>query len=481
MESAERPLFYARANRSRFLKELKEFIGMPSVSAQPQHAGEVKNCAIWLVEQLHKIGLSRALIFPTDRHPIVYGEWKGAPGSPTVLIYGHYDVQPVDPIKLWRTPPFEPTVLDGNLHGRGASDDKGQMFTHLKAIESCLCSSSRLSVNLKCLFEGEEEIGSPDLAGFIERNRRALAADVALISDTSMLGLNRPALTYSLRGQLAAEIEVTGPSRDLHSGNFGGAVHNPLQVLCEIIAGLHDRGGRVAIPGFYDLVRQPTGRERDLLRKTGPGDEQILHTAAVTSGWGDNRYTFYERVAVRPSLTINGISGGYAGPGGKGVIPSRALAKLSFRLVAEQDPEEMKALFRAHIARITPATVASVVHFHGSSWPAVVDRRHPALRAASLAYEKAFGRRPVLLRSGGSIPAVSIFQQALGIPTVLMGFGLPGDCIHAPNERFHLSNFYQGIETSIWFLNGVTRALRSRCGRERVRPSDRSRPEPSWP
>jgi acetylornithine deacetylase/succinyl-diaminopimelate desuccinylase-like protein len=475
MESAERPLFYARANRSRFLKELKEFIGMPSVSAQPQHAGEVKNCAIWLVEQLHKIGLSRALIFPTDRHPIVYGEWKGAPGSPTVLIYGHYDVQPVDPIKLWRTPPFEPTVLDGNLHGRGASDDKGQMFTHLKAIESCLCSSSRLSVNLKCLFEGEEEIGSPDLAGFIERNRRALAADVALISDTSMLGLNRPALSYSLRGQLAAEIEVTGPSHDLHSGNCGGAVHNPLQALCEIIARLHDRGGRVAIPGFYDRVRLPTGRERDFLRRTGPANERILRTAAVKSGWGDNAYTLYERVAVRPSLTINGISGGYAGPGGKGVIPSRALAKLSFRLVAGQDPREMEDLFRAHIARITPATVKSVVHFQGSSWPAVIDRRHPALRAASRAYQKAFGRRPMLLRSGGSIPAVSIFQRALGIPTVLMGFGLPGDRIHAPNERFHLSNFYRGIEASIWFLNEVTTALQSQGRGECVWLPDRNR------
>jgi acetylornithine deacetylase/succinyl-diaminopimelate desuccinylase-like protein len=347
MESVERPLVYARANRSRFLKELKEFIGIPSVSAQPQHAGDVKKCAIWLVKQLRKIGLTRALIFPTDRH--------------------------------------------------------------------------RLSVNLKCLFEGEEEIGSPDLTGFIEGNRRALAADVALISDTSMLGLNRPALSYSLRGQLAAEIEVTGPSHDLHSGNFGGAVHNPLQALCEIIARLHDRGGRVAIPGFYDRVRLPTGWERDFLRRTGPDDERIFRAAAVKSGWGDNAYTLYERVAVRPSLTINGISGGYAGAGGKGVIPSRALAKLSFRLVAEQDPREMEALFRAHIARITPATVRSVVHFHGSSWPAVIDRRHPALRAASQAYKKAFGRRPILLRSGGSIPAVSIFQQTLGIPTVFDG------------------------------------------------------------
>jgi len=478
MESVERPLCYARANRSRFLQELKEFIRIPSVSAQPQHAGDVKKCAIWLVRQLRKIGLNRALIFPTDRHPIVYGEWKGASGSPTVLIYGHYDVQPVDPIKLWRTPPFEATVLEGNLHGRGASDDKGQMFTHLKAVESCLRSSNGLSVNLKCLFEGEEEIGSPDLAGFIERNRRVLAADVALISDTSMLGFNRPGLSYSLRGQLAAEIEVTGPSHDLHSGNFGGAVHNPLQALCEIVARLHDGGGRVAIPGFYDRVRLPTGRERDFLRKTGPGNEQILRTAAVKSGWGDNAYTLYERVALRPSLTINGISGGYAGAGGKGIIPSRAAAKLSFRLVAEQDPREMEALFRAQIARITPTTVRSVVHFYGSSWPAVIDRQHPALRAASRAYKKAFGRRPILLRSGGSIPAVSIFQQALGIPTVLMGFGLPGDRIHAPNERFHLSNFYRGIETSIWFLHGVTTALRSRCRGECVRLLDRNPAEP---
>jgi acetylornithine deacetylase/succinyl-diaminopimelate desuccinylase-like protein len=462
MESVRRPLFYARANRSRFLKELKEFVRFPSVSVEPQHAGDVKKCALWLAEHLSKIGPARAQLIPTGRHPIVYGQWRGALQGPTILIYGHYDVQPVDPVREWATYPFKPVVKGKHLYGRGVSDDKGQLFIHLKAVESYFHSSQGLPVNLKCLFEGEEEIGSPHLTGFIERNRRALAADVAVISDTSMHGLDRPALSYSLRGQLAVELEVVGPHHDLHSGSFGGAVHNPLQALCEMIAQLHDRGGRVSIPGFYDRVGVPSKRERNRLRHTGRSNERILHDAAVPSGWGDRTFTTYERVTVRPSLTINGISGGYTGVGAKAVIPSRASAKLSFRLVAGQDPREVEALFRTHIARITPPTVKSVVHYQGSAWPAVVDRRHPALFAASSAYRKAFGRGPILTRSGGSIPAVSIFQQVLGIPTVLMGFGLPDDRIHAPNEKFHLSNFYRGIETSIWFLNEIRAALQNR-------------------
>jgi acetylornithine deacetylase/succinyl-diaminopimelate desuccinylase-like protein len=462
MESVDRPLLYASVNRSRFLRELKEFVRIPSVSAQPRHAGHVRRCAVWLAEHLRKIGAERAQVIPTARHPIVYGEWRGLARGATILIYGHYDVQPVDPIEDWGTPPFEPAVRGRNLYGRGASDDKGQLFVHLKAVDSYFRSSRRLPVNLKFLFEGEEEIGSPNLADFIKRNRRGLAADLALISDTSMLGRNRPALSYSLRGQLAFEVEVTGPHHDLHSGNFGGAVHNPLQALCEMIARLHDCRGRVAIPDFYDRVRLPAEWEGNLVGYPGRSNQGILHDAGVKSDWGDKTYTVYERVTSRPALTINGISGGYAGPGVKGVIPSRALAKLSFRLVADQDPRKVEALFRNHIARITPPTVESAVHVQASVSPAIIDRRHPALFAASNAYKKAFGRRPILKRSGGSIPAVSILQEVLGISTVLMGFALPDDRIHAPNEKFYLPNFYRGIETSIWFLNEVGAALQNR-------------------
>lgn len=302
------------------------------------------------------------------------------------------------------------------------------------------------------MFEGEEEIGSPHLTDFIERNRRALRANFAVMSDTRMLGPNRPSLTYSVRGQLGLEIEVRGPHHDLHSGNFGGAVHDPLQALCEVISQLHDKNGRVAIPGFYSRVRRASTIERDYMRRTGPPNRQILRDAETEAGWGERGYSLYERVTVRPSLTINGISGGYEGVGGKAIIPSHALAKLSFRLVPDQDPREIEILFRRHIAQITPPTVKSVVRTNQLAKPAVIDRRHPALHAAAVAYRKAFGAMPVFLRSGGSIPVVSTLQRVLSIPTALMGFALPDDRIHAPNEKFHLPNFYKGIETSIWFL-----------------------------
>jgi acetylornithine deacetylase/succinyl-diaminopimelate desuccinylase-like protein len=445
----------AQSTRHRHVAELKEFIRFPTVSAQPQHADDLKRCARWLASQLQAVGLERVRVLATPRHPIVYADWLRAPGKPTVLIYGHYDVQPAEPLAEWRTPPFEPTVVGDDLFGRGACDDKGQMFAHVKAIEACLKTQGRLPVNVKCLFEGEEEIGSPNLKPFVERNRRLLAADVAVMSDTRMLAADQPALTYALRGGLSFELEVAGQKSDLHSGNFGGAAHNPLQALCEIIAKLHDADRRIAIPGFYDRVRRWGGAEREFMAANGPSDEQILRDAKAELGWGERGYSLYERTTIRPSLSVTGVTGGYQGEGVKAVIPSRATAKLNFRLVPDQDPAEIERLFRSHIARVTPPTVRTTVRSFLAARPALIDRRHPVMRAAARAYEHGFGASPVFLRSGGTIPIVNHFQELLGAPTALMGFALPDDRIHAPNEKFHLPNFYRGIATCIRFLAEV--------------------------
>jgi acetylornithine deacetylase/succinyl-diaminopimelate desuccinylase-like protein len=445
-------LAYARAHRGRFLAELKRLVRFPSVSAQPGHARDVQACAEWLAEHLKRIGMHGARVIPTPRHPIVYAEWKGAPGRPTVLIYGHYDVQPPDPLEEWTTTPFTPAVRGRHLYGRGASDDKGQLFAHVKALESYLRTARRLPVNVKCLFEGEEEIGSPNLKPFIERHRRALAADAAVMSDTRMLAPDQPALTYSLRGGLGLELEVTGPKRDLHSGTFGGAVHNPLQALCGIVAGLHDAEGRIAIPGFYDRVRRPDERERAYMATVGPPDAKILADAGAGRAWGEPGWSLYERTTVRPSLAVTGLTGGYQGAGSKAVIPARATAKLNFRLVPDQDPREIEVLARRHIAGATPPTVRSRVTSLMRARPAEIDRRHSAVRAAAFAYRRGFRAAPVFLRSGGSIPVVSVFQEVLGIPTALMGFALPDDRIHAPDERFFLPNFERGIATCLAYL-----------------------------
>jgi acetylornithine deacetylase/succinyl-diaminopimelate desuccinylase-like protein len=448
-----RALAYARRHRPRFVAELKEFVRFPSVSNQPQHARDLRRCASWLAAHLRRIGLEHVRIVPTSRHPIVYAAWQHARGRPTLLIYGHYDVQPAEPLQEWRTPPFEPVVKDNNLYGRGACDDKGQLFTHVKAMESYLKTEHALPVNVKCIFEGGEELGgSPGLESFVNRNRSRLRADAALMSDTRMLGPERPALGYAQRGNVRFELEVRGPNHDLHSGNFGGAVHNPLQALCEIIAGLHDSDGRVTVPGFYDKVREWSDKEREYMRRTGPKDADILRDAGVPKEWGEIGYSLYERVTLRPALTVNGITGGYQGVGIKTVIPARACAKISIRIVPDQSPREIERLVRRHIERVGPPTVSVRMRTLGVSNPALVNRNHPALRAAAFAYRKGFGAAPVFLRSGGSVPAASIFQKALGIPTVLMGFALPDDRVHGPNEKFHLPNFYRGIDTSIWYL-----------------------------
>jgi acetylornithine deacetylase/succinyl-diaminopimelate desuccinylase-like protein len=454
-----RALDYARGGRAKFVSELTTFLRFPSVSSQPERAADIRKCAGWLARHLRGIGLDQVRVISTRGNPIVFASWRRARGRPTLIIYGHYDVLPGEPLDEWHTPPFTPTLRNNILHARGAADDKGQLFSHIKAIESYLKTNRTLPVNVICIFEGEEEIGSPNLAPFIERNRHSLSASAAVISDTRMLSAERPAISYAQRGGLRAEVEVFGPAQELHSGAFGGAVHNPALALCDMVAGLHDDQGRVAIPGFYSDVRVWSEKERDYMARSGPSDQEILRAAKVERGWGESGYSLYEVTTIRPDVSVNGIVGGHTGHGIKGVIPARALAKISFRLVPDQRPEKVAQLFRDHIARLTPPTVRSAVRTISPIHPMLINRRHPAVQAARLAYKKGFGVPAVFVRSGGSIPVVHTFQNVLGIPAVLMGFGLPDDNIHGPNEKFHLSIFYKAIETSIWYL-----ALASRFG-----------------
>jgi len=451
-------LTYARSHQSQFLADLLEFLRFPSVSAQPQHAPDVKRCASWLADHLRRVGLDDVAIIPTAGSPIVYAQWTQLPDRPTVLIYGHYDVQPADDADTWRSPPFDPTVHRGAVYARGASDDKGQMFTHVKALQAHLEAKRSLPVNVKCIFEGEEEVGSTHLASFLERNQEALRSDVALMSDTQMLA-DRPAIVYALRGALNLELEVQGPSRELHSGLFGGAIHNPIEALSEMIARLHTLDGRVAIPHFYDQVRLWSEKERVDMAHSGPSDEQILREAGGAFRWGERNYSLYERTTIRPTLTVNGISGGYHGPGTKAVIPSHATAKLSFRLVPDQDPLEIERQFRRYIADITPSTIRSIVRTNSYAQPVLTDRRHRAMRAAALAYARGFGEMPVYVRSGGTIPVVGLLQEKFGIPTVLMGFASPNDQRHGSDEKLNLDSYYKGIEVSIWFFSIIGKNL----------------------
>jgi acetylornithine deacetylase/succinyl-diaminopimelate desuccinylase-like protein len=453
MDATDSALAYTQSKRARSVSELKEFIRFATVSAQPQHAEDLTKCAAWLADHLKRVGLEHVEVIPTHRHPIVYADWRRAPpGTPTVLFYGHYDVQPAEPLAEWRSPPFEPVVRGQDIFGRGASDNKGQMFAHVKAIESFLETAGALPVNVMCLFEGEEEIGSPNLASFLAANRSGLLADCAVVSDTQIPSPSQPAITYALRGGLSVELEARGPQRELHSGVFGGAVHNPLQALCEIIARLHDGRGRITIPGFYDRVRHWDAEERAYMRQVGPSDARMLRDASATKAWGESGYSLYERTTIRPSLTVSGVVGGYQGPGVKAAIPTCAVAKLNFRLVPDQDPREIDRLFREYVARITPPGVRTGIRTLMCAKPALVDRTHPAIVAAARAYHQVFGAPTIFLRNGGTIPVVNLIHETLGIPVVLMGFGLPDDRIHGPNEKFHLPNFHKGIATSIRFL-----------------------------
>lgn len=442
----------AQSKQQDYLDELIEFLQIPSVSTQPEHAQDVKTAASWLAAKMKDAGLENVRVIETQNHPLVYGDWLHAQGQPTVLVYGHYDVQPAEPFELWDTPPFEPTIRDDYLYARGSSDDKGQAYLHVKAVEALLAANGRLPVNVKFIIEGEEESGGASLSDFIPQNKALLAADVALVSDTAMPNAQLPAITYGLRGMCYVLLDITGPRRDLHSGSFGGGVNNPLNALAHIIAKLKDEDGHILIPGFYDQVRPLREAERDLLAKF-PFDEAAWKAEmGAPEAWGEPEYSLIERLGARPTLDVHGIIGGYTGPGGKTVLPSKAHAKLSTRLVPDQDPKAIFAAIKAYIEEITPPSVTVELTLLGAAPASVSDLDNPAMDAAVSALEKTFGVKPVFMREGGSIPVVSEFQQILGMETILMGFGLPTDQIHAPNERFYLPNYFKGIEASIRFF-----------------------------
>ena len=449
------PIFYARRNQTKHLAELIEFLRIPSISTQPERAKDTAVAAQWLADKMSQAGLENVEIIPTQRHPLVYADWLHAGDAPTVLIYGHYDVQPAEPLELWDSPPFEPTVRDDFLYARGSSDDKGQVFLHVKAVEAILQSNGRLPVNVKFIVEGEEESGGESLTAFIPQNKAKLAADLALVSDTAMVSAQQPAIVYGLRGLCYAFIDIIGPRRDLHSGAFGGGINNPLNVLGHIIAKLKDEDGRILIPGFYDKVRPLTEQERNILAKFPLNEAAWLAETGAPEPWGDPNYTLVERLGAQPTLDVHGIIGGYTGAGAKTVLPSKVHAKLSMRLVPDQDYAEIGRLLKAYIAELTPPSVHVEVTLGHGAPASITDFNIPAMQTAAKAYATAFGQEPVFMREGGSIPVVSEFQAHLGVETVLMGFGLPGDQIHAPNERFYLPNFYRGIETSIHFLQNL--------------------------
>lgn len=443
--------------RHRFLRELQELVAFPSISTDPRYAGAVRACAHWLAQHLQNLGLEGVRVHTTPRHPVVYAEKLVGPARPTLLVYGHYDVQPVAPASAWTVPPFGGLVRGSQLYGRGASDDKGQFFTHLKALELLLQTGRPLPLNVKVLLEGEEEIGSPNLEAFIRQHRTQLRADWAVLSDTNLRSVQQPALTYALRGSFSAELAVSGPQAELHSGVFGGAVLNPLQALCELLAGLHNHHGRIQLPGFYEAIEPVPAAERAWLASQAPPDTQLLREAQVASGWGETGYTLAERASLRPSLSLTGLSGGYQGAGTKSVIPPRASAKLSFRLVPGQDPHAVEQQLRAYLARHTPPQVQATLTAQLYARPYAVAPGHPALQAAARAYAVGFGRAPVWQRSGGTIPVATLFEQELGIPTVLLGFGLPDDHKHGPDEFLHLPTFRRGIRTSLAFMHELSR------------------------
>lgn len=451
------PHDYARAHAEAFRAQLRDLIRIPSVSTLPQHAPDVQRAAEWLADDMRRAGIHHVEILPTGGHPVVYGDRLDAgENAPTVLIYGHYDVQPAEKNDGWIDDPFDPVERDGKLYARGASDDKGQMFVHIKAVESILQAEGKLPINVKFIIEGEEEIGSPNLTPFLVQHREKLKADICLISDTGILSADQPSIIYSLRGLAAMEIIVQGPANDLHSGIFGGAVHNPVQALAEIIAQLHQPDGTVAVPGFYDDVLALSDDERAELRKTNWSDEEWIHLTGAPQAWGEPSYTLRERVGARPTLEINGMAGGFYGDGIKTVLPARAIAKVTCRLVANQKPQIIFERVRDYVMQIAPATVRVTVNaLRGMGDPALVDIHQPAMQAAISAYEKGWGRAPVFMREGGSIPIVADFQRELGTPVILMGFGLNTDGAHGPNEHFVIDMFHKGIDTSIHFIAEV--------------------------
>ncbi|MCC6315249.1 MAG: dipeptidase [Thermomicrobiales bacterium] len=445
---------YSRDHAQRFQDELFELLRFPSLSADPAHADDVRRTAEWLAEHLRELGAQNVAVMPTAGHPVVYGEWLGAgPDKPTVLVYGHYDVVPAAIEDGWDTPPFDPVVLDGRIYARGATDDKGQLFIHLKAFESCLQTGDGPPVNVKFLLEGEEEVSSPNLRPFIEVNPDLLAADVCIISDSSMPTIDRPAILQSLRGMTYVEVTVEGPHDDLHSGFYGGAVDNPALALVNILSKLHNPDHSIAVPGFYDDVAKLTDTERAEIAKTAMSAEELLAATGTPAPWGEAAYTIRERVSARPTLEINGLLSGWTGPGPKTIIPARAMAKLSSRLVANQDPHKIYELLKEYIESIAPPTVRVSVNLLTTGEPALIDFTIPEMQAAVRAYEKGWGATPTFTRGGGSIPIVADIVSLLNMPVVMMGYGLDTDGLHGTNEHFSIEMFQRGIETAIVYLD----------------------------
>jgi acetylornithine deacetylase/succinyl-diaminopimelate desuccinylase-like protein len=448
---------FINLHRDRYVEELKGYLAIPSVSALPEHAGDVQRCAEWTRSELERVGMQNARLIETPGHPIVYADWLGAPGMPTILFYGHYDVQPVDPLELWVSPPFEATVRDGELYARGAADDKGQVFMHMKAIEAHMTQTGRLPCNIKVLIEGEEEVGSSHLDDFIRGHKSELAADVVVISDSGMFDRGVPSICYALRGLAYFQLDLRGTASDLHSGSFGGAVANPGMVLAYVLAQMKDRSGRIKIPGFYDDVRDLRPEERAEFKKLPFSETKYRKDLGVPKLFGETGYSTLERASARPTFEVNGLLAGFTGEGAKTVIPAVAMAKVSMRLVPDQTPERVGDLFEAHLRKVIPKTVEwKLTRMHGGK-PWITEPDNRFVQAAARAIEQGFGKRPVFTREGGSIPVVSTFQEELGLPSVLFGVGLPDENAHAPNEKLDLGNFHGGIIASACLYEEITK------------------------
>ena len=449
---------FINTHRDRYVEELKQYLAIPSISALPQHQDDVKRCAEWTAEEMRRIGLQNVRLVDTPGFPVVYGDWLGAPGAPTILFYGHYDVQPVDPLDLWESPPFEATVRDGEIYARGAADDKGQVFMHFKAIEAHLSQNGRLPVNIKIILEGEEEVGSANLDNFVKEHADELKADVVVISDSPMFDRGVPSICYGLRGLVYFQIDLRGTKSDLHSGSFGGAVANPAFVLANVLAQMKDRGGHVKIPGFYDDVRPLREEERAQWKRLPFNEKRYAKELGAPRLFGETGYSTLERVWARPTFEVNGLLSGFTGEGAKTVIPAVAMAKVSMRLVPDQHPDKIAAMFEEYMKKVAPKTVqATVTRMHGGK-PWMTDFDNKYVQAAGRAIEKGFGQTPVFNREGGSIPVVATFQEILGLPSVLFGVGLPDENAHAPNEKLDLANFHGGIIASAFLYDEVAKS-----------------------
>jgi acetylornithine deacetylase/succinyl-diaminopimelate desuccinylase-like protein len=446
---------FINVHRDRYIEELKQYLAIPSVSALPQHAADVRRCAEWTADALRTAGLDNVELIETPGNPVVYGEWLGAPGKPTILYYGHYDVQPVDPVNLWTSPPFEATVRDGEIYARGSADDKGQVFMHIKAVEAHIKQGGGVPCNIKFFIEGEEEVGSVHLDEFVRSHKEKLAADVVVISDSPMFDRGIPSICYGLRGLAYFQIDMRGTKSDLHSGSFGGAVANPAFVLAQVLAQMKDRGGRIKIPGFYDDVRELSEAERAEWKKLPFNETRYRKELGAPKLFGETGYSTLERVWARPTFEVNGLLSGFTGEGAKTVLPAVSMAKISMRLVPDQDPQKIGDLFEAYLKKIAPKTVdLTVTRMHGGKpWMTEFDNKY--VRAAGRAIELGFGKAPVFNREGGSIPVVSTFQQELGLPSVLFGIGLPDENAHAPDEKLDLGNFHNGIIASAYLYREI--------------------------